>query len=186
MRSAGTSHTLRRTGRELGLDHRQDGLNDLAKCHSLDLVLNLACLDPSEVQHIVDKFEKVALALGDFFDGIGLRGSRWAVDPHLDELRVPADCIERRAQLVAHHRQERALRPVRLLSRRPEPFELHRALLQVIVETLQFLALRLQVHGLVGQTLVTGAELEGLAFELGMRGRHDLAVRLRQLARLFT
>jgi hypothetical protein len=74
-------------------------------------------LEPRVVEHLVDEPEQVALAPLDAPEVVALRLGDGPADPQLEQLGVAADGVERRAQLVAHHRQELALRAVGPASR---------------------------------------------------------------------
>ncbi len=65
-------------------------------------------------QHGFDETEQVLLALDHAREVVALRGTRRRRDVVEHELRVAADRVERRAQLVAHHGEERGLRLVGL------------------------------------------------------------------------
>ena len=76
---------------------------------------SVAGLDAGDVEHLVDELEQVAAALEDL-----RRPTSWSVlgeVVELEQLREPEDRVERRAQLVAHPRQELALGPVGGLGR---------------------------------------------------------------------
>src|SRR5688572_19090117 len=69
-------------------------------------------LDFGEVQYVVDQGEEMALALLDAFQVIALRFGNRPADTQHQQLGVTGDGVERRAQLVAHRREEIALRLV--------------------------------------------------------------------------
>jgi hypothetical protein len=92
----------------------------LAETNLRPLELALARLDLGEIENIVDELEQMAPAVVDVANvGAVARGRDGAVDPAHDEIRKPHDGVERRSEIVAHRRQEFALRAVgvfRLLS----------------------------------------------------------------------
>ena len=74
------------------------------------------------VQHAIDESEQVALALLHAGEGLCLLGCYGSVHTQLDELRVPADRIQRGAQLVAHDREKLALGAIGVLRSLPRLF----------------------------------------------------------------
>jgi hypothetical protein len=80
-----------------------------------ELDLDLARLDLREVEHVVDELEQVHAALGDRVERLELGRGHRAVA--LEQLGVAEHAVERRAQLVAHAREELALRARRRLGR---------------------------------------------------------------------
>ena len=79
------------------------------------MVFGLARIDLGEVQHIVDQREKMLLASSDARDVLSLFGVEGTADPHRQQLGVPADGVERRAELVTHTGEKFGFR----LARRP-------------------------------------------------------------------
>ena len=63
-------------------------------------------LDPGDVEHFVDQAQQVLAAAQDVVDAVGLIGVELV---EVEELREPHDRVERRAQVVAHAREELAL-----------------------------------------------------------------------------
>src|SRR5690606_55719 len=68
-------------------------------------------LDAREVEHLVDQVQQVAPATDDVIDAARLV---WWEIATRQELRKAEDAVHRRAQLVAHAREELALGAVRL------------------------------------------------------------------------
>ena len=76
--------------------------------------LDTARSELREVQHVADEREsRCCLLRWMRADRVALRIGDRAAHAHLDELRVAADGVQRRPQLVAHRREEVALRAVR-------------------------------------------------------------------------
>ena len=94
----------------------------------------------------------------------GLRLGDRAVHAHLEQLHVAADRVERRAKLVAHHREEGALRAIRLLGDR---------------------ALALELRRLLDELLLAHLELHRLPLELLVRDLHLAALRVGRGRRFF-
>ena len=77
------------------------------------VIVHRSGVDLGVVQHPVDQAEEVPLAALDPVEVRPLLGRHRPVHAHLHQLRVAADGVERRAQLVRHHGEELALRAVR-------------------------------------------------------------------------
>ena len=75
-------------------------------------ILHASRLDARQVEHVVDQPEQMSLRPPDALERLALPVRDRAVQAHLEDLRVPRDRVERRAQLVAHHREELALRTI--------------------------------------------------------------------------
>ena len=71
-----------------------------------------AGLDARDIEHFVDEREQMSSGARDVLDALGLARRRLV---ELEELGEAEDGVERRAQLVAHAREEFALRAVRRL-----------------------------------------------------------------------
>ena len=92
-----------------------DGVpEDLADRHGLQQELEIARLDPGDVENLVDQVQEVTAGPHDVADGLTVVIRQFV---HLEELREPQHAVERRTQLVAHARQELALGLARLLGR---------------------------------------------------------------------
>ena len=72
----------------------------------------MARLDPGDVEHLVDQREEVLSGLDDVERRLALGVGRGL---HVEQLREAEHSVERRAQLVAHAREELVLGPVCLL-----------------------------------------------------------------------
>ena len=83
--------------------------------HEVDL--DVARLEPREVQHVVDEPQQVPLASHDAAQVLPLLRLVGPADPHAQQLDVARDRVERRAELMAHRREKLGLRAVRLLRR---------------------------------------------------------------------
>jgi hypothetical protein len=77
-------------------------------------------LELGEVQNVVDEAKQEPLVLMDATEVVALCFRHRTAQPHLEQLDVAGDRIQRRAELVAHVGDEFALRPVRVL-RLPSP-----------------------------------------------------------------
>ena len=95
------------------LGPRRDGVgelerfgHDLRHRHRRQGQLEVPRLDAGDVEDLVDEVEKVATGPQDVVHRVGLVSGDVV---HLEELREPEDGVERRAELVAHARQEVAL-----------------------------------------------------------------------------
>src|SRR6266516_1305939 len=73
-----------------------------------DGVGQLAPTDFREVQYVVDEADQVLLTALDAPQVCLLRFCDRSVDPHLHEIRVSSDRVERGAEVMAHRAQERA------------------------------------------------------------------------------
>ena len=125
--------------RELRRHHRLHAGERLAHGDVRHLVVHLPGVELREVQHVVDEREQHVLAPVDPAERVALLVRHLAIDAELHDLRVAADRVERRAQLVAHHRQEIALRPVRPLRRPACLVRLGRDVLELLVRHLELL-----------------------------------------------
>src|SRR4051794_4044306 len=96
--------------RELRLDHRQHRLYDLAHRQRLEMEVGAPRLDARQIEQIVDEPEQMLLTSRHSPQRLELFLREWAMHPHLEKLDIPSDRIERCPQLVAHRREERALR----------------------------------------------------------------------------
>jgi hypothetical protein len=74
-----------------------------------DVVVHGAGVDLGVVQHAVDQAEQVSLRTLDALQVRSLLGAHPAAEPHLHQLGVAADGVERGAKLVRHHGEELAL-----------------------------------------------------------------------------
>src|SRR6266508_575145 len=72
--------------------------------------LKPSSFDPAEVEHFVDEAQQVAAAAENLLDALSLFGRR---SVQLQQLRKAQDRVQGRAKLVAHPRQELALRLIR-------------------------------------------------------------------------
>ena len=108
--------------RHLGRDHLQHGIDRLAHRHPLGAIFDPADASLREVQHVRHEAVEIVLAALDLrqVDALLLRDR--ATHTELDELRVAADGVERRTQLVAHRREEITLGAIgfRRLVREPQ------------------------------------------------------------------
>src|ERR1041385_9229821 len=86
---------------------------NLCESHWPKIVLRDAALEPAEVEHAVDETEQMALAFADPNDVLPLLLRELAMHLHLQELRVPIDRVEWRAQLMTHDGEKVRLRAVR-------------------------------------------------------------------------
>ncbi|HEU4631477.1 MAG TPA: hypothetical protein VFS08_17115 [Gemmatimonadaceae bacterium] len=91
-------------------------------------------LEAGEVQRVVDEAEQVLAAALDAPDVVLLRRRERAAQPHLQQVGVADDRVERRAELVAHRRQELRLGPVRLLGLGARRFGVRQQLLALAVQ----------------------------------------------------
>src|ERR1700728_2737393 len=74
--------------------------------------MELAGVDPCHVEDLVYELEQVTAGAAYVPETLVLRGVQLV---ELEELRETEDRVQRRAQLVAHPREELTLRPVRLV-----------------------------------------------------------------------
>ena len=81
----------------------------------VDVELDLPRFELREVQHVVDEAEQVLLAALDAAEVVALLLVDRPADFQVEQVDVPGDRVERRAQLVAHRREELGLRLVRPL-----------------------------------------------------------------------
>ncbi len=97
--------------------HRQRVLDRRAKVDRFERDRHLARFHARQVEHVVHQRQQVPAGVLDVLDAGELlqRGRFDGVEP--EQLREAEDGIERRAQLVAHARQELGLRPARRLQR---------------------------------------------------------------------
>ena len=94
-------------------DHLLDALEQRADPDILESVLHLPRIELGEVEDVVDQAEQVLAAAADALEVRALALRQGAADAHEQQVGVARDRIERRAQLVAHRGEERALRLVR-------------------------------------------------------------------------
>ena len=87
----------------------------LSQPHIHDVVVHRAGLELRIVEHLVDESEEMPLAGLDASQVVALLVRDGTTNAHLEQLGIPADRVERRAQLVAHHGEEFAFRTVRRL-----------------------------------------------------------------------
>ena len=78
----------------------------LADRHRLEQELEVARLDPGDVEDLVDQVQQMATGPHDVADGLAVMVGQVV---HLEELGEAQHTVERGAQLVAHPRQEVAL-----------------------------------------------------------------------------
>ena len=102
-------HVAQPLGVQLRQHERLDAEQDVVHRHARDGELHAPGFELREVQHVVDEPEQMPLAALDALEVLALLGGDRAAHAHLEQLRVAADGVERRAQLVAHHREELAL-----------------------------------------------------------------------------
>src|SRR6185437_70276 len=100
--------------------------------------LDASGLDPREIEHGVDQPEQAALAAHDAADRLNLLGIDRPIHASFEQLRIAANGVERRAQLVAHRRHEFTLGSVRSL-------ELGRLLLEQLLLHLELQRLRFEL-----------------------------------------
>ena len=91
-------------------------LDDLERVHRLHRQRQVPRLDARDVEHLVDQRQQVRAAAQDLRDAL-LAIVGQIVE--LEQLGEAEDRVERRPQVVAHVRQERALRAVRALCLEP-------------------------------------------------------------------
>ena len=84
----------------------------LVQCHVVHFVVEGSGFQPRVIQHAVDQPRQVPLAALDALEVGTLLRRDWTVDPHLDQVGVAGDRVQRCPELVAHHREKLALRPV--------------------------------------------------------------------------
>jgi hypothetical protein len=87
-------------------DHRQDLRHHLRHGHRDRLQLQLTRLDPADVEQLVDQCDQVPAGAQDLGHRLLVLG---LLRLQLEQLPEAEDRVERRAQLVAHARQERGL-----------------------------------------------------------------------------
>src|SRR3954467_10531271 len=75
----------------------------------------MPALDLREAEEIVEQAEQVTLAPLDANQVILLLRTQRAAQPHLQQLGISANRVERRPELVAHSGEELTLRPIRFL-----------------------------------------------------------------------
>lgn len=93
--------------------------SDAAQPHVGDFAAHPPRLDARHVQRVVDQPQRVPLAARDASQRFLLAPRHGAVNPGLQELRIPADRVERHPELVTHHGAKVALGPVRCDRGRP-------------------------------------------------------------------
>jgi hypothetical protein len=191
-------------GGQLRLHEGEDVIDDVAREHGSEIVLEPPGHRARVVQHVVDEAEEVPLRALHPLERLALGGRHGAVDLVGEQRDVALDGVERGAQLVAHRRQELALRLVRRL-RGGAPFgeqvagrlqlavrrgqvgglllHLLRGQLQVGRLLLQLLVGHLQLGRLLLQLLVAQLELDRLLLELPTRQLDLGAHALRGIAR---
>jgi hypothetical protein len=99
----------------LRCEQRLDLGEHLVRRDAGQMDVQLAGLDPRQVQDVVDDREQVLLVPADAGQVFGLLLGHGTAEPHLHQVGVATDGVERRAQFVTHHREEGGLRLVRRL-----------------------------------------------------------------------
>src|SRR5690606_24126389 len=101
-----------RLGR-LRLDHRADLVDERRDLDGRDVIAHAPRLEPREVEQVVDDREQVLLTAPHAHQVLALVLCEGAAYAEKQQVDVPADRVERRAQLVRHRGEELALGPVR-------------------------------------------------------------------------
>ena len=117
---------------ELRPDHVEHGGEQLRNVDRRDAQLDPSRAQLREVEHVAHEAVEVVLAPLDPAKVDELLLGHGATHAELDELRVAADRIQRRTQLVTHRREELALGAIRLLRLLRQALELGLRALRVL------------------------------------------------------
>src|SRR5690242_7506785 len=98
----------------LRLDERLDGIEDVGNLNVLPLHRHLALLGPHEAEDLLDDGKKLLFVAMNMFDGVGLLLVERTINSSGEQVGVAGDRVERRAELVTHHREKLRLREIRL------------------------------------------------------------------------
>ena len=95
------------------MDERHRRLEDAPRVTDAEMQRQPPRFDAREVEHFVDEAKQVLSAQANARDLSMLIVGERAADAELEQLRVADDGVERRAELVAHQREEFRFRVVR-------------------------------------------------------------------------